>query len=75
MCYRVKIVPWSSVVGHSVLIIDEHGAQIAQLSIRNADHPKEVAELVASAFDALHRVTKQDAHAEILARIAEKQIA
>jgi len=86
MPIEAKKVLWSSVVGQSVTLHDaETGHVVAQLSVRthvdavgDQDQRKcagHVADWVVKAFEALARVEREDAHAEVMARIAEKQIA
>jgi hypothetical protein len=53
-----KLVPYSSIVGSSVLLLDESGKSIGQLAVLNAggkEQSVEVAQAVVDAFDNLRR--------------------
>lgn len=53
-----RIVPYSSIVGSSVLLLDENGKAIGQLAVINAggkEQSIEVAQAVVDAFDSLRR--------------------
>lgn len=50
MKLRAKLVPYSSVVGQSVMLVDETGRCVATLAVRVQDHrkdPKEAAQEIA----------------------------
>ena len=81
-----KIAPWDDTLGQAVALHDETGRIVARLEIAiNADAAGDdqdidacaghVARWIVKAFEALARVEREDAHAEVMARIAEKQIA
>lgn len=53
--HTAKKVPYSSIVGQSIMLINEAGACIAQLSVINCENPQDIAEQVVSAIKAPNR--------------------
>ena len=52
---RARVVPYSSIVGSSVLLLDGDGRSICQLGVIGAADPREVAEAVAGILNAALR--------------------
>ena len=53
-----RIVPWSSIVGQSVMLLDEHGKAIGQLAVLGTGSKESaaaVAQQIVDAFDDLRR--------------------
>lgn len=55
MIHSAKKVPYSSIVGQSIMLLNDKGACIGQLSVINCDNPQEIADEVVAALKAPNR--------------------
>ncbi len=55
MIHSAQKVAYSSIVGQSIMLLDENGACIGQLSVLNTDDPQGIADQVVSALKAPNR--------------------
>ena len=55
MIHDAQKVAYSSIVGQSIMLLDDRGACISQLSVLNTDDPQGIADQVVSALKAPNR--------------------